>query len=120
MKTHAQLSVAILFSALLFSAPSQAADGNVTVDIVAEHMPARARAYSEVLIALLALGIALIVVWQNWLEAARLNSLGQVTDYLHLPSYPFRLLISFGFLVLAAEFGRELVHALGKLLGRRT
>lgn len=33
MKTHAQLSVAILFSALLFSAPSQAADGNVNVNL---------------------------------------------------------------------------------------
>ena len=92
--------------------------GNVSVDLFVDLMPKKARAVIDAFTSLLSIAIVSLIAWQSAVQAKILFQSGHVSGVLHIPHYPFAIVMVFGWaafdLVLIGHFFEFLGRALKK------
>jgi len=82
--------------------------GNVSVDLFVDRLPKKAQAVIDTVTCFLSIGIVSLITWQSAVQAKVLWQSGHVSGVLHIPHYPFAILMVLGWaafdLVLVAHF----------------
>ncbi|OPY71860.1 MAG: Tripartite ATP-independent periplasmic transporter [Syntrophorhabdus sp. PtaU1.Bin058] len=92
--------------------------GNVSVDLFVEQLPKRVQAVIDAFTCLCSVGIVSLITWQSAVQVKLLWESGHVSGVLHIPHWPFAVVMVFGWaafsLVLVAHFFEYLGRALRK------
>jgi len=92
--------------------------GNVSVDLFVTWLPRRAQGIIDALVCLLSIGIVSLIAWQGAVQAKSLWHSGHVSGVLHIPYFPFLIVLVIGCavfdLVLVANFFESMHGALKK------
>ncbi|MBN1104251.1 MAG: TRAP transporter small permease [Deltaproteobacteria bacterium] len=85
---------------------------NVCVDLFVQQLPKRVQAGIDAATCLLSIGIVGLITWQGVMQARSLWESGHVSGVLHIPHYPFLIVLVIGCLA----FGLVLVQHLFEYL----
>ena len=88
--------------------------GNVSVDLFVDRLPKKAQAVIDIFTCLLSIGIVSLITWQSAVQVKILWQSGHVSGVLHIPHYPFAIVMVFGW----AAFDLVLVVHFFEFLGR--
>jgi TRAP-type transport system small permease protein len=88
--------------------------GNVSVDLFVDLMPKKARVVIDAFTSLLSIAIVSIITWQSAVQVKILFQSGHVSGVLHIPHYPFAIIMVFGW----AAFDLVLIGNFFEFLGR--
>lgn len=92
--------------------------GNVAVDLFVDYLPKKTQAVIDAFTCLLSVGIVSLITWQSAVQVKILWQSGHVSGALHIPHWPFAIVMALGWaafsLVLAAHFFEFLGRALKK------
>jgi TRAP-type C4-dicarboxylate transport system permease small subunit len=69
---------------------------HVQVTFVLDRLPTRIQTILKTIYSILGIFVFIMIVWGGVLFTLRSLGLGEVTDFLHIPFYPFKALISLG------------------------
>jgi TRAP-type C4-dicarboxylate transport system permease small subunit len=73
---------------------------NIKVDIFIRRLKTRPRAILESITCFLSLIIMVLITWQSFKETGNMRESYRVSDILHIPAYPFFIVLSLGCLLL--------------------
>ncbi|MDD5008605.1 MAG: TRAP transporter small permease [Syntrophorhabdaceae bacterium] len=92
--------------------------GNVSVDLFVDRLPGKAQAVIDALTCLLSIGIVSLITWQSAIQVKSLWQSGLVSGVLHIPHWPFAIVMVLGWaaftLVLITHFFENLGRVLRK------
>jgi TRAP-type C4-dicarboxylate transport system permease small subunit len=92
--------------------------GNVSVDLFVDQLPKRTQVVIDTFTCLLSIAIVSLITWQSAVQVKILWQSGHVSGALHIPHWPFAIVMTLGWgaldLVLAAHFFEFLGRALKK------
>lgn len=69
---------------------------NIKVDILVSRLKTRPRAILDSLTCFLSLVVMVFITWQNFLETGNIWDSYRVSDILHVPAYPFFVVLTLG------------------------
>lgn len=101
---------------LLGVAYTQQVKGHVGVSFFTSRLSPRRETICQGITTLLSMFIIACVVWQGVIKAIEERT---VSDMLRIPQYPFRFLVAIGGFLLWLELLIDLIHAIGKLKGKK-
>ena len=82
--------------------------GNVSVDLIVDQLPRKARAVTDTVTGLLNIGIVSLITWQSAIQVKILWESGHASGVLHIPHWPFAIVMVLGWaafdLVLVIDF----------------
>lgn len=88
------------------------------MDLLVARLPRRAQAIIDALTCLLSIGVVSLIAWQGAVQAESLWHSGHVSGVLHIPHFPFLIVLVIGCavfdLVLVANFFESMHGALKK------
>lgn len=67
---------------------------HIKVDLMSRYIPPMAQTISESIYSILGLGLYFLIGWQIFLEAGDKWSIGQLSEILDIPVYPFYLVVA--------------------------
>lgn len=82
---------------------AQQAESNVRVEFLTEKMPPKVQGFLVTLFSLMAAVFFSIVAWEGFKGGIRVMHEGTASDILHIPEYPFQLLVGVGAFLLMLE-----------------
>lgn len=88
--------------------------GNVSVDLFIDRLPKQVQAVIDASTCLLSIAIVSLITWQSAVQVKILWQSGHVSGVLHIPHYPFAIVMVLGW----AAFDLVLVGHLFEFLGR--
>jgi TRAP-type C4-dicarboxylate transport system permease small subunit len=88
--------------------------GHVGVNLLVQHLGARAQSLVDSITSLVALILFGIVSWQMWLYARELALKGEVSMTIQIPVYPFIYAVSICFAIFGLTILVDLINHLGK------
>lgn len=88
--------------------------GHVNVDFVAARLPKRVQSAFSSFVTLISMGLMGLIAWRTLIYANALKSGGQASDVLHIPDYPFVLVVFAGSIVVTAILLIEFMENLAK------
>ncbi len=88
--------------------------GNVSVDLFVDRLPKKVQAVIDTVTCFFSIGIVSLITWQSAVQAKALWQSGHVSGVLHIPHYPFAILMVLGW----AAFDLVLVAHCFDFLGR--
>lgn len=95
---HELVELMMVAIVMLGLAPTQRAQGHISIGLVVDRLPARWQAGLDALAALLVAATCLVVGWANLRTAWEYATESPMsTDFLSIPLYPFKALVGFGF-----------------------
>jgi TRAP-type C4-dicarboxylate transport system permease small subunit len=83
----------VVFFAFGFGAVQRA---NVSVELLVQRLPERVQAIIDAMTCILSIGIVTLITWQGILQAGSLRESGHVSGVLHIPHYPFLIVLVIG------------------------
>lgn len=99
------LMVVVVFTALSYT---QSEGSIVKIELMVSRLPKKVQAFFEMGTSLLSLGLFLLIAWRNVVRSIELHHEHLISPILHVPVYPFYLVVGFGTgllsLVLFVEF----------------
>ena len=90
--------------------------GNVSVDLLVDQLPRKAQAVIDSLTCLLSIGIVSLITWQSAIQVKSLWQSGLVSGALHIPHYPFAIVMVLGWAVFALVLIAHFFENLGRVL----
>ena len=90
----------------------------VTVDLIIMRLSAKTQAILNVITLIVGLGVVVLITWRSFLETMDVQEANVSTIILHIPSYPFMWILSFGFAVLCLVMIMQIVQNLVKVVGK--
>jgi TRAP-type C4-dicarboxylate transport system permease small subunit len=98
--TYELTNVTLAIIGSLGIALSTAAEEHIAVDVLYERLPSSGRRALRLGANVIGVVIFGVLAWQNTLSFLRsISTAYEVTDLLHVPMYPFRLVLVLGFLI---------------------
>lgn len=93
-------------------------NGHIRVNLLVPLLPGRMRAIVDSLTTLCSLFVYLIITWCCFRESYELKGIGQTTDILKLPVYPFYVVMAFGAAMLCLALFRSLMKFMREAVKR--
>jgi TRAP-type C4-dicarboxylate transport system permease small subunit len=94
---------------------TQAQKRHITVDVIMDLYPARARAILDLLMSFLSLGLFGILLWKSALIGISDWQLGRLVEILKVPVAPFKLLIPLGAFFVCIECIIHMIQLLAEI-----
>lgn len=91
---------------------------NVCVDLFVQQMPKRVQAAIDFATCLLSIGIVVLITWQGIEQARSLWESGHVSGVLHIPHYPFLIVLVIGCAVFSLVLLQHLFEYLQEVFGK--
>ena len=88
--------------------------GNVSVDLFVDLMPKNAQVVIDAFTSLLSIAIVSLITWQSAIQVKLLYQSGHTSGVLHIPHYPFAIVMVLGW----AAFDLVLIGHFFEFLGR--
>ena len=90
---------------------------HIIVDVVVSRLPQQTQVAIDSVTCFLSLGVCFLVAWQSALEARTIWLAGQTSPSLHIPIFPFILMVVVGYTVLSLVLLRDLFDSLAQVVG---
>jgi TRAP-type transport system small permease protein len=71
--------------------------GHISIDLLVSHLPAKARAVSDIITSFLSLGINVLITWQCFVYALEMWRSNDTSSTINVPIYPFVFVAAIGF-----------------------
>ena len=104
----------VLTMVFSFLGYAQSQKAHVTVDILVERFPKKARDLIDIFNYLVSLAVVAIVAWMGFEKALEAFHTGRKPLNLAIPNYPFVFFLSFGCAIFCIEFIRDILKKLYK------
>jgi len=110
-----ELSEFMLVITVLFAlAHTEFKDGHVRVDLVMSQFGEKTRAGVDALTQFVCFVFSVIFTWAGFVYAEKMRAIGEVSQDLWLPKYPFIFVVVAGFAILSLTLLVRFIRALGK------
>lgn len=110
-----ELSEFMLVITVLFAlAHTEYKDGHVRVDLVMSRFGNRTKAGVDALTQFVCFVFSVIFTWAGFVYAEKMRAIGEVSQDLWLPKYPFIYVVVAGFAILSLTLLVRFIRALGK------
>ena len=97
----------------------QAAKANISVTFIIDRYPLKARQIVDLLIFIITLVLFILIAWQS-IEIALVDiDYGRKIDTLLLPAFPFKLLVTFGAIMVCLESIIQIVHQVTTMMKKQ-
>ncbi len=105
----------MLMACFLALAYCEAQKGHIRVSFIIDRLPAKARAWFDIVTDFFSLIVYALLVWQIFSRALELRNVGQITGLLSIPIFPFILVAFAGCVAMCLELLRSFVGSVGRL-----
>lgn len=105
------LMVVVVFTALSYT---QSEKSIVKIELVVSQLPKKAQAFLEIITSFLSLGLVLLVAWRNVVRSIELRHEHLISPILHVPVYPFYLVVAFGLVLVSLVLFVEILESLSR------
>lgn len=89
--------------------------GHIRVDVFVSRLSERTRAIIEIVMGLLGLGLLALLIWRNIIYVGEAIDKWYMTTSLHIPLYPFIILLTIGFIVFGFVVIVDIINSLKKV-----
>ena len=105
------LMVVVVFTALAYT---QSEGSIVKIELLVSRMPKKVQAFFEMGTSFLSLGLILLIAWRNVVRSIELRHEHIISPILHVPVYPFYLVVAFGLALLSLVLSVEILESLSR------
>jgi TRAP-type C4-dicarboxylate transport system permease small subunit len=105
------LMVVVVFTALAYT---QSEGSIVKIELVVSRLPKKVQAVLEIVTSFLSLGLILLIAWRNVVRSIELRHEHLISPILHMPVYPFYLVVAFGLVLLSLVLFVEILESVGR------
>lgn len=74
--------------------------GHITIDLLASKFSKRGLAVTDTVNYMIVIGLSILLAWQGYVQSINMRKMNVVSVTTGIPTYPFYLLVAFGFLLL--------------------
>jgi TRAP-type C4-dicarboxylate transport system permease small subunit len=92
---------------------------NIKVDILISRLKTRPRAILDSITCFLSLVVMVFITWQNFMETGNIWESYRVSDILHVPAYPFFVVLTLGCFLLCVVLVINLVENIVQAVSRQ-
>jgi TRAP-type C4-dicarboxylate transport system permease small subunit len=92
---------------------------NIKVDIFINRLKARPRAILDSITCFLSLVVVVFITWQNFREIGNVWEICRVSDILHVPAYPFFIVLTLGCFLLCVVLLINLIENIVQVVKRQ-
>jgi len=104
------LMAIVVFTAISYT---QSEKSIVKIELVVSRLPKKAQAFLEIVTSFLSLGLVLLIAWRNVVRSIELRHEQIISPILHMPVYPFYLVVAFGFVLLSLVLLVDILESWG-------
>jgi TRAP-type C4-dicarboxylate transport system permease small subunit len=104
------LMAVVVFTAISYT---QSEKSIVKIELVVSRLPKKAQASLEIVTSFLSLGLVLLIAWRNVIRSIELRHEQIISPILHVPVYPFYLVVAFGFVLLSLVLLADILESWG-------
>lgn len=105
------LMVVVVFTALSYT---QSEKSIVRIELVISRLPKKAQAFLEIITSFLSLGLVLLIAWRNVVRSIELRHEHIISPILHVPVYPFYLIVAFGLVLLSLVLLADILESFSR------
>jgi TRAP-type C4-dicarboxylate transport system permease small subunit len=107
------LMVIVVFTALGYT---QSEESIVKIELVVSRLPKKVQAFLEMGTSFLSLGLILLIAWRNVVRSIELSHEHVISPILHVPVYPFYMVVTFGLVLVSLALFVEMLESLTRWL----
>lgn len=89
---------------------------HIRIMIITDHLPKKVQEILDIIVHFIGFGLFVVMTWRMAALAQRYIAMGPkgLSEELDIPIYPFMIILSLGFLLLAMMFLVDLIHSISK------
>lgn len=91
---------------------------HITIGIIVDRLPLRIQAIVDVLTMLIGLVFSLATSWETFVQGAYIMKMGQASEILHIPNYPFYFLVGIGWALFSLALLLRLFYAIRRAVNK--
>lgn len=105
------MQVVVVFLAVAYTGSLK---GHIAIDVVTSRFPTRARAINKSVACLISLGLVGLTSWWSVVSASSMRLRGAQSVMLHIPHYPFLIVVALAYALLAIVLLANLLDSLAQ------